>query len=275
MLFFLTACMSDIEIEVPDSEGTYIVEGWIERGGYAHVLVSRSIPYNSTIGITDLFDLLVQEARVVVKCDSTEERLRLVEDTMYAVMPIYRGYRIRGETGKAYTLEVTIGEQVFTCTDTLKVPIRPDSLWYLPEPVHDSLGYIHMRLKDPPEPGNRYRVFTKRLGIDVDYNGITGSMLDDRLFNGTEISFPLIRTGPTTETPDKHFFRLGQRVVVKTCVITPRYFDFLSKVSNEMGQTLSPLSFQVPTPSLMSGGALGGWGCYAVTLDTLEIRSNY
>lgn len=272
ILSVLAACVSDIEIKVPESEDNYIVEGWIEQGGFAHVLVSHSFPYNSTIGLADLFDLLVTDAQVTVKGEEGEERLLLVEDTMYAVIPVYRGYRIRGETGKAYTLEVKVSDHVFTCTDTLMEPIGPDSLWFSPEPLNDSLGYIHIRLEDPPSPGNYYRIFTKRLGIDTDYTGLSGSILDDHLFNGSTINFPLIRTGPSTETADKHFFRKGQRVVVKTCTITQRYFDFLSKVSNEIGQTLSPLSFQAPAVSLMSGGALGGWGCYASTLDTLEIQ---
>jgi len=101
---------------------------------------------------------------------------------------------------------------------------------------------------------------------------MSGSLLTDHMFNGTSFHFPLIRSGITTDTGDKHFFRRGQKVVVKTCVITLPYFNFLSNVSSEIGQTLSPLSFQVPAISLMSGGALGGWGCNAITLDTLEIR---
>jgi len=272
MLSILTACVSDIEIKVPETKDTYIIEGWIERGGFAHVLVSHSLPYNSTIGLADLFDLLVTDAQVTVKSDTGDEKLLLVQDTMYTILPVYRGYLIRGEPGKAYTLEVKIGDRVFTSTDTMLEPVGPDSLWFSAEPLNDSLGYIHMRLRDPPEPGNYYRILAKRLGIDIDYTSLSGNLLDDHLFNGKAINFPLIRFGPLAETPDKHFFRRGQRVVVKTGVITRRYFDFLSKVSNEMGKTLSPLSFQVPTITLMAGGALGGWGCYAITLDTVDIK---
>jgi hypothetical protein len=272
MLSFLTACISDIEVKVPQTDHKYIIEGWIEQGGFARVLVSHSLPYNSTVGLADLFELLVTDAQVTVTCNDITEKLLLVEDTMYTVLPVYRGYLIRGEPGKAYTLDVKIGDQVFTSTDTMLEPIGPDSLWFSPEALNDSLGYIHIRLQDPPEPGNYYRIFAKRVGIDTDYSGLSGSLWDDHIFNGTAIHFPLIRTGLTTASGDKHFFRKGQQVVVKTGVITSRYFDFLSKVSNEMGQTLSPLSFQVPAVTLMTGGALGGWGCYAITLDTIDIH---
>ncbi len=271
MLSVLTACVSDIEIKVPETGDTFIVEGWIEQGGYAHVLVSHSLPYNSTIGLADLFELLVTDAEVTVKSDGREERLLLVEDTMYTILPVYRGYQLKGETGKAYTLEVKIGDQLFTATDTLLEPIGPDSLWFIPEPLNDSLGYIHIRLPDPPSLGNLYRISAKRIGIDDDYTSLSGSLLDDHLFNGTTFTFPLIRSGINTNTGDKHFFRRGQRVVVKTGVITPAYFYFLSKVSDEIGQTLSPLSFQVPSVTMMTGGALGGWGCYAITRDTIDI----
>lgn len=272
MLSLLTGCISDIQIKAPESDTTYIVEGWIEQGGYAHVMVSHSLPYNSKIGLADLFELLVTDAQVTVKSDSQTEKLLLVEDTMYTILPVYRGFQIRGEPGKNYTLEVKIGDQVFTSTDTMMNPIGLDSLWFSPEPINDSLGYIHIRLRDPIQPGNYYRIFAKRLGIDTDYTGLSGSLIDDHIFNGTTINFPLIRTGITANTADKHFFRRGQRVVVKTGIVTPHYYDFLSKVSNEMGQTLSPLSFQVPAVTLMTGGALGGWGCYAITLDTIDIH---
>ncbi len=268
----MPACVSDLDIKVPSTDERYIVEGWIELGGYAHVMVSRSLPYNSTVGTADLFNLLVDEAQVKIKCENTEERLMLVEDTMYSILPIYRGYRIRGEVGKSYTLEVKVGDQTFTSADNLLDPIGPDSLWFSPEALNDSLGYIHIRIKDPPAPGNYYRIFTKRLGLDIDYNGISIGALDDHLFNGTTFSFPMIRSGPSTNTADGHFFRKGQRVVVKTCIITKQYFDFISKVSNELGATLSPLSFQAPAITLMTGGALGGFGCYAGITDTLEIH---
>jgi hypothetical protein len=272
LLQVLVACSSDIDIRVPETGDTYIIEGWIEQGGYARVLVSHSLPYNSTAGLADLFDLLVTDARVTVTCGDQQEILPVVKDTMYTVLPVYRGFQIRGETGKTYTLEVKIGDHTFTSTDTMLEPVGPDSVWFNPEALNDSLGYIHIRIPDPPKTGNCYRIFARRLGIDDDYKSLSGSLLDDHLFNGTAFHFPMIRTGPDTETGDKHFFRRGQRVVVKTGIVTPQYFNFLSKTSYELGQTLSPLSFQVPTVTLMTGGALGGWGCYAISLDTIDIR---
>ena len=272
MLPLLTACISDIEIPVPRTVDAIVVEGWIEQGGCARVLVSHSLPYNSTIGMADLFDLLVTDAEVTIRSDTLEEELVLVQDTMYTILPIYRGYSIRGISGKAYTLEVRIGDRTFTCSDTLLSPIGPDSLWFKPEPLNDSLGYVHIRIPDPPAPGNFYRIFAKRLGIDDDYVPVAGSLLDDHLFNGTSVNFPLIRKGPSTEYGDRHFFRRGQRVVVKTGIMSAQYYGFLSKLSDEMGQTLSPLSFQVPALTLMTNGALGGWGCYAVSLDTIDIH---
>jgi hypothetical protein len=264
--------MSDMEVDVPPSESEYVVEGWIEQGGGARVLVSHTLPYNRTIGLADLFDLLVTDARVTLTSGDEKEDLQLVEDTMYTVLPVYRGFSIKGKSGAAYSIEVQIGDRIFTCTDTLGDPIGPDSVWFNPEPLNDSLGYVHIRLKDPPGLGNYYRIFTKRVGIDDDYRPVAGSLLDDRLFDGSAIHFPLIRKGTDTEYGDGHFFRRGQTVVVKTGVLSASYFRFLSKLSDEMGQTLSPISFQLPSITLMTGGALGGWGCYAITLDTLHIR---
>ncbi len=272
MLVLMPACISDLDLNVPEGDDQIIVEGWIEQGGYAHVLVSHTKPYNSTAGLADLLDLIVTDAQVTVKCGDAAEKLLLVEDTMYAIVPVYRGFSIRGEPGRIYTLEVKVGDRLFTSTDTLPGPIGPDSVWFLPETAGDSLGFIHIRLEDPPRQGNYYRFFAKRLGIDLDYNGLSGALLDDHFFNGETIHFMLVRTGPTNTGADKYFFRKGQRVVVKTCTVTHGYYKFLSSVTNELGSTLSPLNFQAPATTTFTGGALGGWGCYSVSRDTINIR---
>jgi len=191
---------------------------------------------------------------------------------MYTVLPIYRGYTLKGETGKAYTIEVKIGDLVFTSTDTLLAPVKLDSAWYCPEPNYPDQGLIHVGLTDPPEPGHCYRIFYKRLGLDTDYMSITGNMLDDRLFNGTSIEFFVIRTGFGISHPEDAFFRKGQTVLIKTCRISPRYFEFLNSVVTEVGVAISPLNMQSKAITLMEGGALGGWGCYGISVDTLFIK---
>ncbi len=268
----VTGCISDLEISPPETSQAYIVEGYIDLGGYPRVLVSRSLKFNSTIGTADLFDLLVTDAQVTVRSGNEEEVLSLVKDTMYAVIPVYRGFRIRGETGGVYSLEVKVGNRVFTSTDTLLAPIRPDSLWFEPEPGIPGSGLIHMRLSDPPEPGNFYRLVAKRLGIDDDYQNLSGNLLDDRLFSGKSINYPLIRTESSILNIEDAFFREGQTVVVKTCVLSKIRFNYLASVSDEIGTTLSPLNIQTRSISLIDGGAMGGWCCYGISLDTLHIK---
>ncbi|MFA6126628.1 MAG: DUF4249 family protein [Bacteroidales bacterium] len=268
----LPGCVSDIDIQPKDTEPVYVIEGWIEQGNFPRVLVSRSLPYSSTAGLADLFDLLVSDAEVTVTSGSEKEVLSLVKDTMYAELPIYRGFSIRGEIGKAYNVEVKIGDKVYTSTDTILKPVRPDSVWYKPEPQDRKLGIIHVSLTDPPEPGNFYRIFYKRLGLDMDYISIIGNMHDDQLFNGTQIDFLLNRTALGITRPEDVFFHEGETVVVKTCCISHRYFDFLTSMISESGITMSPLNIESRAISLFEGGALGGWGCYAIALDTVEIK---
>jgi len=273
--FLLTSfggCISDIDIQPTEKESLYVVEGWIEQGGYAHVLITHTVDNTSTIGLADLFELIVSDAQVTLRTDDEEELLLLVKDTMYTAIPIYRGFKIVGEIGKSYTLEVKIGDQLFTSTDNLLAPVRPDSLWFIPEPGKNGGGIIHVSLTDPPEYGNYYRLVAKRLGIDDDYSNLSGNILDDHLFNGKVINFPVIRSGASLQEMDDSFFYPGQTVVVKTCMLTVERLQYFLSVSNQLGSVLSPLSIQSRTITLMEGGALGGWSCFGVCTDTIKIE---
>jgi len=254
-----------------DADPVYVVEGWIEQNNYPRVMVSRTYPYQTVAGLADLYDLLVSDAQVIVSSGNEREILSLVKDTMYTVLPIYRGYHLRGEIGKVYTLEVRIGNQIFTSTDTLLQPVNIDSAWFCPEPGLDHKGLIHASLTDPPEPGHCYRFLYKRLGMDDDYLGTMGTVLDDKLFNGTTIECILLRSGLSIDQPLDSYFSDNQTVVIKTVRISPRYFKFLTSVITEVGIALNPLNVQTHAITLMDGGALGGWGCFAVSLDTLVI----
>lgn len=269
-----SSCVSDIDIEGSDQDPLYVIEGWIEQDGFPHVLVTQTTPYNSIIGLADLFEVIVTDAQVTLRTDNEEEMLTQVRDTMYTVIPIYRGFRIKGEIGKAYTLEVRVGDHFFTSTDTMRSPVSPDSLWFIAEPGKEGGGVIHLSLTDPEEKGNYYRFVAKRLNKDDDYLNLSGNILDDHLFNGKTIHFPLIRSGSNIQDLEGGFFYPGQIVVVKTCMINADRFLYLSSVSNQVGSTLSPLSIQTRTSSLFEGGALGSWACFGVSLDTLIIEDS-
>lgn len=268
----LTSCVSDIDIQLPDQEPLYVVEGWMEQGGFPHVIISETMNFNSKHGIADLFELVITDAEVTLKTHQDEEKLKLVQDTMYTILPIYRGYRIRGEVGQAYTLEVKLYGKTYTSTDTIQPPVPIDSLWFIPEPGKNGKGNIHMSFQDPQAPGNFYRLVTKRLGKDLDYYNVSGNILGDHLFNGKKVQFPLVKTLSNVYDEENEFFGPGETVVVKICTLTAERYSFLVSISNQLGSTLSPISIQSKTISLMDGGALGGWSCFGVSTDTLRIQ---
>jgi hypothetical protein len=272
MLLFIAGCISDVELDIPDQEVKHVVEGWIEQDGFPRVIISETMNFNTSHGLADIFDLLITDAQVRIKTGDDEELLSIVQDTMYTVLPIYRGFRIKGEVGKEYTIEVRIDDHIYTSTDVIMPPVEIDSLWFIPEPGKNNRGNVHLSFTDPPQAGNFYRLVAKRVGLDDDFYNVSGNILGDFLFNGKKLQFPLVRSTSNVYDEDDEYFGPGETVVVKICMLTEQRYSYLSSVSSQLGTMLSPISIQSKTVSLMAGGALGGWCCFGVSTDTIRIK---
>ena len=86
MLF--SQCQKEIEVELPDYERKIVIEGSIENGEPAMVIVSRSVPYFSTIDLETLMnDVFITDAEVTVT--SSTGQTEQLTFTLNPESPIY------------------------------------------------------------------------------------------------------------------------------------------------------------------------------------------
>ncbi|MDD4645280.1 MAG: DUF4249 family protein [Bacteroidales bacterium] len=268
----MTGCISDIAIEQDEGQVRFVIEGEIDSGNFARVLVSRSQPFFSTFGTSDLISLVVDNAQVFLSDGGTTEQLQFVVDTFYTKVPVYRSFRMKGETGKIYTLTVNIGENVYVATDTLRPGIRPDSIVAVPSGENSNQYFLHYRISDPPEYGNCYSISLKRIGRDDDYLNAPMVLFNDELFNGEVWEAPLFLPSSNFLTDRNIYFNKDETVVVKTRVISRKAYDIMEIAGYQSLMVFNPFQNGQPVPTNFSGDVLGIWGTYGVHLDTINIR---
>ena len=191
MMIFLTTVllMSCEENYIPEtsvSQQEIVVEGYIEYGEGAnptYVLLTRSIPFISTIKSDQFTSLFVRKATVSVfdgvkNVNLTEVCLDQIppelKKEVYAVLGlnpdstssnicVYADLfdQIKREPGRKYDLSVTVDGKVITATTTIPqyIPIYDFKWKEPPGKPRDTLAELNVKINDPKGIKNYYRYF--------------------------------------------------------------------------------------------------------------------
>lgn len=272
-IILFNSCEKNIELNLPQPEEKIVVEGWIDEGDYPVVMLTKNSPFFSVVDSTQLVNLIVKNATVIVNDGLIYDTLSQIFDINYFPPILYKGSKIKGQVNKTYFLTVIVGDKTLTSKTTIPPPVPLDSLWFKVEPQQDGLGYIWGKFTDPPESGNYYRLFTKRFGKDKRFIPILGSMYDDKFFNGQSFQFSMMRgvvsiTDQTVD-PEFGFFKVGDTVVVKACAIDKAHYDFWRTAEGEMFMGGNPFATHTQIMTNIEGSGLGVWGGYGVYYDTV------
>jgi len=207
LLFF--SCTKEIDIAIPNSGSQLIVNGYIESGEPAKILLSRSLPYFDPLNFDNVLGSFVNNAVIKITSSTGESEILTpsfgLTDTWYYN---YVGISLVGEEDITYTLEVTKDDTLLSATTTIPIiaPITRDSLRFLYRADDSSYCYLLGHLTDPDTLGNCYRMFSKTKsvwGSNFDtqppfdgYDDFYISMLEqegnfnDEYVNGWSFSFP-------------------------------------------------------------------------------------
>jgi len=286
LLFFLTNCEKVIDLKLPKGERKVVIEGFIESGKTAEVFVTYTSPYFSKFDQNMLFNLIEKNALVVISDGIDYDTLKLITDPYVFPFFKYKGSKIFGEEGKSYHLKVIINDTTYYAKTYIPNHVKIDSLKFIPSTSIDSIGFVKLYMKDPDEPGNYYRVFTKVIGKDSTYLHPYPSVFDDRLFNGKYVEYELYRGrnpledykydefGRDSSGNFRWYFNIGETVVVKGCAIDYDHYSFWYSVEQQEITADNPFTTPVNLRSNIKGGAIGIWGGYACYYDTIKITKN-
>ncbi len=279
-LISLASCQKEIEIELPTPENSFVVEGYIENGKFPIVVLTRNSSYFDPVDSTTLQKLFVTEANVYISDGIQTEKLTLSFSNLFTqTWPLlyFVGDTIVGEVGRTYSLKIDIEGHTITGQTTIPAIHTLDSVWWKPEPVADSLGYIWATISDNYSEKNYYRIFTMRKGRDKRFVPLYGSVYDDIYFNGKTLDFSLLRGNDALQDdsaysdPEFGYYTKNDTVIIRFTSIDQQHYEFWRTAEQEMTAGGNPFSNPIPIRHNVNG-AVGVFGGYAAWYDTLIIK---
>lgn len=278
MLIFYS-CEKEITLDLPAVEKKIVIQGSIEQDQYPLVIVSTNSAYFSTVDSVALLNMIVKDARVYVSDGAITDTLSM---TIIPYFPFfaYIGTLIKGVVGKTYNLTVITGGKTFYATTIITPPDRLDTVYFKPEPTKgDSLGYLWSRYSGDQTNVKYYRGYAKRIHKDDRFIPLLGSMFDGQFLTGQTISFYMSRGvanwyGEFTDQDREElgYFKDGDTVVLKICTMDKVHYDFWKAVEKDLFSGGSPFGTPATIPTNITGGAIGIWGGFGSTYDTIYCK---
>jgi hypothetical protein len=299
MALGFSSCEEPYIPSTSEQEQEIVVEGYIEAGEGANptfVILTKSIPFISTISADKFAELFVKGASVTVfDGDKTVQLTEVclsqipedLRDEVFSVLGlnpdsaavdicVYADLfsQIKREQGRSYDLKVQVEGKTLTATTTIPEFAGLFDFTFKEPPgvPRDTLAELRVKIKDPADKKNYYRYFTAT-NKDRRFIPPFGSVTDDALFDGMEFEFPLqkaSRRGDGDFDPDSFgLYRRTDSVFVKWCNIDKAHFDFWNTRDFSANRG-GPFASYTRISSNIKGG-LGIWGGYAIETYALYV----
>ena len=276
-LLTFSSCTEKINVNLPGSDKKIVIEGSIENGKVAEVIITRTIPLFSSVSGT-ASDLYVLDAKVYVSNGTITDTLSLAIDSSSSLGVVYKGSAITGVIGQNYTLQVVAADgKTYNASTYIPTPVALDSVWWKQQPPQDTLGYANARLTDPSGLGNNYRWLAKR-PKDRRFIAPIGATFDDKLIDGKSFDFAYTKGYDPTDnvnTPDadsdteRDYYRKTDTIYIKFCAINRESKDFYTTFENAISNNGNPFASPVTIIGNIDNGALGVWCGVGATYDTI------
>ena len=284
----LAACETPIPIQLPKLEQTTIIEGWIETGKTATVVISLSRPYYSKTTVDSILSSIQTNAQVTISDSNTGESEQLhlgtTSEHIYGILGrAYIGSTIKGVAGHTYQLHIENNGKIYDATTRIPAhTVQIDSMYF--NRPHSEESFIRILFTDPADEFNCYRFMTKVKDDDPVFTQVGIGTFDDITFNGLQLNFELTRMPYSNiisiyydnldDVKSSAMYPKGSTIYVKSCAIdeATKNFWFALQIDLSMGSNLftTPGTYRTNIKELNGGSVTGIWSGYNARYDTLE-----
>jgi len=245
-------CQKVISVDLNNANSQMVTEAVVtDRPGPYTVSLSLSGDYFTP----SLYFPPVTHAFVSITDDAGEH------DTLNEISPgTYHTTSLHGVPGRTYALRVIASGKEYDAVSTMpaRVPIDTIVAIHGREADGDQVYNVYVVFKDPPEPGNYYRM-NLRTNEPISPDSIDGNryhLYNDRLTNGNEAAVR-IRL--------RQFFSPGDTLWVDLLSIDKASYDYFNTLDNILTSDRSPTSLAPANPNTnLTNGSLGYFSAYAM-----------
>jgi len=270
-VFVWFACEKELELDLPETPSRMVIEGWIENGQPAQVILSHSAPYFARIDSNSLMQFAETHAKVTLYSASDNEILTLKPNQDYFPPYVYKSTDIRGESGGTYSIEIIYETDnrimdTITASTSIQEPVELDSVWFQADPGMQTKGRLWIRLSDDVSKTNYYRLLYKRKGKDAKYTATNVSTFSDVMINGKTAEMGFLRGfSSLIAVEEENYFETGDTVSVKFCSIDEVQFNFWNVYQSRVIASANPLATNNNQLRSNIEGGLGIWSGYGAT----------
>jgi hypothetical protein len=256
----MNSCQQVVSIDLNKANPHIVIEGIIsdQQGPYA-VKVSMTGNYFEP----SLYFPPVTDAQIVLTDDSGQRDSLKESD-----QGIYLSTTLRGISGRTYSLSVIAQGKTYSASSFMPAKVVIDSAYtvkrtgFRSEPGYD----IYVMFKDPPEPGNYYRL-NARSSTLIPADSIDGRryrLYTDKYTNGNEMT-ERIRAGGQVQP--------GDTITLELLAIDKASYDYFSTLRDILSSDRSPTSLSPANPNTnLSNGSLGYFSAFAMDTKKIVIR---
>jgi hypothetical protein len=258
-LFSVSSCQRD-EYIIEEGESKIVVEGWIEEGDVARVLLTRSVPMTESVDSANFLRYAIRSATVIVSDGTDSDTLRLVSASQYLPPFLYAGEKITGKVGGNYQLTVKYLSRTLTAESTIPPSVPINKVRYTRQNPADTIGNLSIEFTAPAGQRNYYQVATLLEGYDEIFVPCLYGNLSDRNFISPDVSMQITRG--ITVFPRTNFeahFNDGDHVYVRLRTMTKEGFDFWNLWQNEIVNAQNVI---FPANTSLKGNINGGTGIW-------------
>lgn len=263
-----TACNNDVDFV--EYEPQFVVEGRIENGKYASVLLSSSASFSELMDTTSLLHHVIRNAKVTVSDGVNSEILSLRSNSKKIPPYEYVTREMKGEIGKHYYLTIEYYDKTITAETYIPHPVDIDSLWFVKQNEKDRVGHVHIKFKNISD--HHYQISTSAVPNEKVFTPCLYGNIDNSLYpQGEQVSMqlnkgPVIFPKPdyTTYFPDSVF------IEVKLSVQTKESYLFWTSYQNEILNSQNPIFPSVNKLKSNINGGIGIWAGYGSTVNTIK-----
>lgn len=265
---FFAACNEDAEFV--KYEPQFVVEGRIENGEYASVLLSTSASFTESMDTADLLNHAIRNAKVMISDGSTTEIL-LLKTNKNKIPPYeYVTTLMEGEVGKHYYLTIEYYDKVVTAETYIPQPVKLDRLWFKKKNDSDTFGYIHIEFQNKSD--HDYQISTLEVGKEKIFSPCLYGNIDKTLYPPNERVSMQINKGPvvfpetsyTTHFPDRSL------ISVKLSTQTRDSYMFWTSYQNEILNSQNPIFPASNKLKSNINGGVGIWAGYGSSVATID-----